>query len=84
MRTPDNYCPACRWRPGPDARWSCLPSCGTIWNTFTTGGVCPGCGVRWQRTQCLSCRVVSLHRDWYHDPKDDPATHRKRGRKVTA
>ncbi len=72
MKTPEIYCPACRWRPGPDARWSCLPRCGTVWNTFATGGLCPGCGVRWQRTQCLACSTVSPHRDWYRDPADDP------------
>lgn len=71
MRTPEIRCPACRWQPGASARWSCLPRCGTQWNTFATGGLCPGCGVRWHRTQCLACGVVSPHRDWYHDPQGD-------------
>ncbi|CAG0985924.1 hypothetical protein BURK1_02002 [Burkholderiales bacterium] len=68
MRKPDIRCPACRWRPGAEARWTCLPACGTVWNTFSTGGRCPGCGARWHRTQCLACGVVSPHRDWYRDP----------------
>lgn len=80
MKTPEIYCPACRWRPGANARWSCLPRCGTVWNTFATGGLCPGCGVRWQRTQCLACSAVSPHRDWYHDPMDDDAGDGKRSR----
>jgi hypothetical protein len=36
--------------------------------------------VRWHRTQCLACGVVSPHRDWYNDPEGDkpPAERRKR------
>jgi hypothetical protein len=80
MKTPDIHCPSCRWKPGTAARWSCLPRCGTSWNTFATGGLCPGCGVRWHRTQCLSCGVVSEHRAWYHDPDpgQQPAETRER------
>jgi len=80
MTTPEIRCPACRWRPGPEARWTCLPRCGTVWNTFATGGLCPGCGVRWHRTQCLACSAVSPHRDWYHDPADDPARDAERSK----
>ncbi len=65
------YCPQCKWRPGPLDRWSCTPSCGTVWNTFWTRGVCPGCGVRWPKTQCLACSVFSPHEDWYHEPDAD-------------
>ena len=79
MKTPEIRCPSCRWKPDAGARWSCLPRCGTMWFTFATGGVCPGCGVRWHRTQCLKCGAVSPHRDWYLDPEDDtpPAERRK-------
>ena len=80
MTTPEIRCPACRWRPGPEARWTCLPRCGTVWNTFATGGLCPGCGVRWHRTQCLACSAVSPHRDWYHDPAHDPARDAERSK----
>ena len=80
MKTPDIHCPACEWRPGAAARWSCLPHCGTTWNTFATGGLCPGCGARWQRTQCLACGVVSPHRDWYHEPESDLAPSETRER----
>jgi hypothetical protein len=60
------YCPQCKWRPGPLDRWSCTPNCGTVWNTFWTRAICPGCGVRWPKTQCLACQVFSPHEDWYH------------------
>jgi hypothetical protein len=50
-----------------------MGGCGTIWNTFWTGGVCPGCGYRWEITIFLACRKFSPHRDWYHWP--EPATH---------
>lgn len=60
------YCPRCEWKPQAYDRWQCVPSCGTVWNTFETGGRCPGCGKRWQTTQCLHCHVYSLHEAWYH------------------
>ncbi len=66
MNEPEIYCPSCKWRPKPEDRWECIPSCGTVWNTFWTGGVCPGCGYKWQVTQCHVCGVVSPHEDWYH------------------
>ncbi|MFO1283342.1 MAG: hypothetical protein U1F51_12935 [Burkholderiales bacterium] len=70
MRAPKIRCPSCRWEPGASSRWMCLPRCGTLWNTFATGGLCPGCGARWHRTQCLACGAVSPHRAWYVDPDD--------------
>ena len=68
QREPEIYCPACAARPRTEDRWRCMPSCGTVWHTFWTGGVCPGCGYRWTRTQCLACGEISPHRDWYHYP----------------
>ena len=44
-----------------------------MWNTFDTGGTCPGCGKKWRFTQCLACNAMSLHEDWYHDDEDDSA-----------
>jgi hypothetical protein len=67
-------CPRCHWRPSPSSRWSCLGSgtpewsfegCGTVWNTFETGGRCPGCDHQWRWTSCLRCGEWSLHDDWY-------------------
>lgn len=61
------YCPKCEWEPAPHDRWQCVSSCGMVWNTFDTGGRCPGCSRQWEYTQCLSCGVFSPHEDWYHD-----------------
>jgi len=47
-----------------------MPSCGTVWNTFWTRGVCPGCGYKWQKTQCLACGFLSPHEAWYHYPPE--------------
>jgi hypothetical protein len=63
-------CPKCDWRPSGDHRWRC--SCGHIWNTFQTHGVCPKCGRRWKTTQCTvpsqgGCRQWSDHEEWYHE-----------------
>jgi hypothetical protein len=61
-------CPLCEWQPQPEDRWSCAPGCGTVWNTFWTRGLCPGCSQQWSVTQCLACKGVSLHRKWYRTP----------------
>jgi hypothetical protein len=67
-------CPRCHWRPSAFSRWCCLGSgtpeasfegCGTVWNTFETGGRCPGCDHQWRWTSCLRCGEWSLHDDWY-------------------
>ena len=63
---PEIYCPKCKWRPHFSDRWSCVPGCLTSWNTFWTGGVCPGCAHQWTKTQCLDCHRFSPHKDWYH------------------
>jgi C4-type Zn-finger protein len=76
MREPEIRCPHCRWRPQAEDRWHCVPSCGTVWHTFWTGGVCPGCGWRWEKTQCLACQKVSPHKAWYHFPTDEPSADR--------
>jgi hypothetical protein len=60
-------CPKCGWTPHSKDRWQC--SCRYVWNTFDTGGVCPGCLKQWELTKCLSCHQWSAHSDWY--PKTD-------------
>jgi hypothetical protein len=69
-------CPLCGWQPAPSSVWACqssstpepfFPGCGTVWNTFTTGGVCPGCSHKWKWTSCPGCGGWSLHEDWYDD-----------------
>ena len=56
-------CPLCGWRPGAHDRWMC--HCGHLWNTFETGGVCPGCLYQWKVTACPACNRWSAHSDWY-------------------
>jgi len=67
-------CPLCSWKPSRVDTWRCCGEgtpeppfewCGTNWNTFTTGGRCPGCTHQWQWTSCLRCHGWSLHDDWY-------------------
>jgi hypothetical protein len=42
-----------------------------IWDTFSTRGICPKCGWKWEITRCHSCKQFSPHEDWYHDPLED-------------
>jgi hypothetical protein len=67
-------CPHCAWQPSPSSTWACdgrdgeapgFSGCGTIWNTFTTRGRCPGCSHQWRWTSCLRCGGWALHEDWY-------------------
>lgn len=58
-------CPKCGWLPRKEDRWAC--TCGHVWNTFDTGGVCPGCLYQWMETKCLSCKKWSPHSDWYSE-----------------
>jgi DNA-directed RNA polymerase subunit RPC12/RpoP len=69
-------CPLCSWRPSVSSRWSCehtgapepfFEACGTVWNTFSTRGRCPGCSHQWRWTSCLQCGEWSLHDDWYEN-----------------
>jgi len=67
------YCPRCHWEPDGKPHWQC--SCGTKWDTFSTGARCPGCGKVWGYTQCVSrikggCASRSPHMDWYHGLTD--------------
>lgn len=73
-------CPACGWQPEKSARWHCVdtgapehfsPGCGTQWNTFETGGKCPGCSHQWTWTACLKCNAWAKHEDWYEPEADD-------------
>lgn len=67
-------CPLCKWQPTKASRWWCADcgfpefyfgGCNTFWNTFETGGKCPGCDHVWRWTSCLQCEGWSLHADWY-------------------
>jgi hypothetical protein len=56
-------CPKCGWTPCAEDRWCC--QCGHRWNTFDTGGICPGCRYQWKITMCPKCGEWSAHSDWY-------------------
>ena len=67
-------CPLCRWQPSALDLWHCSDAghpeyyfggCGAMWNTFETGGRCPGCRHLWRWTMCLSCAGWSPHEEWY-------------------
>jgi hypothetical protein len=74
MREPDIHCPECSWRPAGEDLWQCTRNeCNTVWNTFWTRGVCPGCSYQWRNTQCLACNAFSPHEHWYHYPDPDDA-----------
>jgi len=69
-------CPLCGWQPTPSSMWCCHVSrtpepffegCGTMWNTFSTRGRCPGCAHQWRWTTCLRCEGWSLHDEWYEE-----------------
>jgi hypothetical protein len=60
-------CPKYEWEPDGKPYWRC--SCGTRWDTFSTGGRCPTCQKVWEDTQCPNgpggCRQWSPHLNWY-------------------
>lgn len=77
-------CPLCAWQPDAASRWCCEASdspepffrgCLTIWNTFATHGLCPGCSHQWSWTSCLRCHGWSLHEDWYDTQDGRPSPH---------
>jgi hypothetical protein len=61
-------CPKCNWEPDGKPYWKC--NCGKVWDTFSTGGVCPRCHYQWKETQCPACYKWSLHIDWYRGLDD--------------
>jgi hypothetical protein len=65
------FCPICSWAPRPSDRWQCRPGCYTVWNTFETHALCPGCRKQWTVTVCLACAIASLHEEWYHEDEQD-------------
>ena len=73
-------CPLCEWQPTSTSVWACYSEgtpepffggCGTLWNTFETKGLCPGCAHQWRWTSCLSCHGWSRHDDWYVEEPGD-------------
>jgi hypothetical protein len=72
-------CPHCAWQPTAGDRWTCAKQgppenylgCGTIWNTFSTRGRCPGCDHQWQWTCCPKCDAWARHDEWYTTDDED-------------
>ncbi len=62
-------CPNCDWEPDGRAHWVC-DACFTVWDTFDTTGICPGCRKQFTHTDCVptagGCPTNSPHLDWYH------------------
>jgi Zn-dependent protease len=56
-------CPSCHTAPPVGPFWSCN-HCGTQFDTFQTGGVCPQCSARFENTTCLDCRHKSPIAQW--------------------
>jgi Zn-dependent protease len=47
-------CPTCKSSPPVGTYWKCA-HCGTPFDTFQTGAVCPNCRFQYPATQCLDC-----------------------------
>lgn len=56
-------CPSCRTAPPIGAIWRCN-KCDTNFDTFETGGVCPQCSARFDRTACLDCQQSYPVNEW--------------------
>ena len=56
-------CPSCRTAPPLGPVWRCN-KCSTSFDTFQTGGVCPQCAARFEKTSCLDCRHQAPISEW--------------------
>lgn len=56
-------CPSCKTSPPIGPFWKCN-QCGTGFDTFETGGVCPQCSARFATTSCLDCRRPAPIAEW--------------------
>jgi Zn-dependent protease len=62
-RRQDFICPACKASPPMGEFWKC-GQCRQPFDTFVTGGVCPGCGARFEVTRCLDCGAAHPMHEW--------------------
>jgi Zn-dependent protease len=62
-RRPGFACPSCYAAPPMAEIWRCA-KCGTAFDTFLTGGVCPHCGMQFGTTQCLDCGTSRPIAEW--------------------
>ena len=56
-------CPACHVAPPLGPFWTCN-KCATRFDTFETGGICPSCSQRFDKTTCLDCRQQAPIAEW--------------------
>jgi Zn-dependent protease len=56
-------CPSCRSAPPVGPIWRCN-KCQAQFDTFETGGVCPQCSARFERTTCLDCHQQAPLMEW--------------------
>lgn len=56
-------CPSCKSHPPIGPYWKCN-QCGSQFDTFASGGVCPQCSTRFETTTCLDCRRSSAMTEW--------------------
>jgi Zn-dependent protease len=57
-------CPKCSAAPLKGEFWGCA-ECGTRFDTFLEGGICPGCGREFHKVQCLECGQAFPHNEWF-------------------
>lgn len=56
-------CPSCRTAPPMGPIWRCN-KCNSSFDTFETGGVCPQCSAKFEKTTCLDCRHQAPLNEW--------------------
>jgi hypothetical protein len=56
-------CPSCHTPPPVGPFWRCN-HCNAQFDTFQTGGVCPQCSARFEKTTCMDCRQQSPIQEW--------------------
>jgi Zn-dependent protease len=66
-RHSEAICPSCGAHPIAGSFWTCS-RCRTRFDTFATGGRCPGCDGRFEMTTCPECLKASPFVDWYRQP----------------
>jgi Zn-dependent protease len=62
-RRPGFACPSCKSAPPLGSVWRC-GKCGSAFDTFVTGAVCPQCNTQFPDTQCLDCGVARPIQEW--------------------
>ncbi|HKD61374.1 MAG TPA: site-2 protease family protein [Terracidiphilus sp.] len=56
-------CPSCHTSPPVGSFWRCN-NCSAQFDTFQTGGVCPQCSARFEKTTCMDCHQQSPIQEW--------------------